>query len=290
MEQKLITRSLRILRLFCEGHYLELQNYIRYQTNQKNSYDLVSYTVQLLCSLRVSNQNYELVTQSFETLTGLIQGPCKQNQLAISNSKFLEYAVQVLGEDDKIFELRAAMTAKERKRMKEEGRKDRGQLADQSQPYMLNIHPGRLGRLKFKCLNTIISLLECSDTQDNLILWIIRSIPLSVLTNNLRRIYQLFERFEKEEYREELFKRYEKDIEEGGQAKEEEYYELIIENGFYIYLLMQYFLSNKKAKAMLYEDQEMNDVLNEFGDQKDGNEIEGLLKNNILGEFSKLGG
>ena len=34
----------------------------------------------------------------------MIQGPCKDNQIAIGNSKFLEFAVLVLSEDEKIFE------------------------------------------------------------------------------------------------------------------------------------------------------------------------------------------
>lgn len=53
----------------------------------------------------------------------------------------------------------------------------------------MNIHPGKLARIKFKCLNTVISLLECSESQDSLILRIIRVIPIAILTNNLRRIY-----------------------------------------------------------------------------------------------------
>lgn len=65
----------------------------------------------------------------------------------------------------------------------------------------------------------------------------------------------------------ELFKRAEEDFDESDPEKPPEYHELVIENGFYIYVLMQYFLSNKKAKAVLYEDTEMNDVLNEFGDK-----------------------
>lgn len=40
--------------------------------------------------------------------------------------------------------------------------------------------------------------------------------------------------------------------------------ELIIESGFYIFNLMQLFLDNKKAKDFLYEDEDMNDLLNEF--------------------------
>jgi hypothetical protein len=57
-------------------------------------------------------------------------------------------------------------------------------------------------------------------------------------------------------------------------------------------MLMQLFLSNKKGKELLYEETEMNDVLNEFLSKRDS-EASGLgllFKDNIIGEFGKLGG
>ena len=45
---------------------------------------------------------------------------------------------------------------------------------------------------------------------------------------------------------------------------EDEKDELIIENGFFIYILIQVFLSNKKGKELLYQDSEMSDVIEEF--------------------------
>lgn len=193
--------------------------------------------------------------QCFDTLTESIQGPCKLNQTAIGNSKFLEYAVQVLSEDDKIFELK-----KTNKNSKD---KDRGQLADSQLLYAFTLHPGKLARLKFKCLNTIVSLLECNETQDSLILRIIRAIPLLVLTNNLSRIFTLFQKYQGEEYNMDVFNRADSKIDT---TKEDDYSEFIIENGFSIYFLMQLFLNNKKAKDLLYEDSEMSDVLNEFNE------------------------
>jgi hypothetical protein len=51
---------------------------------------------------------------------------------------------------------------------------------------------------------------------------------------------------------------------------------------------MQFFLSNKKGKELLYEDAEMSDVLNEFQSSKEDDGINSLIKGNILGELSKL--
>ena len=63
----------------------------------------------------------------------MIQGPCKENQTAIGNSKFLEFAVKVLSEDNRIFDCRNPYTAREKKKMREEGKKDRGSLTDPQQ-------------------------------------------------------------------------------------------------------------------------------------------------------------
>lgn len=95
---------------------------------------------------------------------------------------------------------------------------------------------------------------------------IIRTIPLTVLTNNLSRIYALFTKFEDNQYKINVFQRNDIDI-----TKDfpEDYYELIIENGFSIFMLMQLFLNNQKAKDLLYEDSEMSDVLNEFSNDKE---------------------
>lgn len=152
-ETKLVAKSLKLLQLMCEGHNQEMQNYLRYQNNQKISHDLVSLTVQLLASIQITEMNYEIVMQCFCTLTQFIEGPCRANQIVVGNSKFLEYAVMVLSEDEKVF------------------------------PQI--IHRGKVARLKFRCLITITALLECNDPQDTLILRIIRSVPLTVLTNNL---------------------------------------------------------------------------------------------------------
>jgi ribonuclease HI len=43
----------------------------------------------------------------------MLQGPCKSNQLIICNSKFLEYAVQILNEDEKIFAIKKLIVHKE---------------------------------------------------------------------------------------------------------------------------------------------------------------------------------
>ena len=95
-KNKLFPKILRLLQLFCEGHHLNLQQYLKYQTNSKINYDLVTLTVNSLEAFSICNDNYDNISQCFDTLTEFIQGPCYLNQFTIVNSKFLEYAVEIL--------------------------------------------------------------------------------------------------------------------------------------------------------------------------------------------------
>lgn len=80
-------------------------------------------------------------------------------------------------------------------------------VSKNNEVYRLKLHPGNLARLKYKCLNTIVSLLECSEPQDNEIMRIVRSIPLNVLTQNLSKIYALFKKKSDGIYKDDLFSR-----------------------------------------------------------------------------------
>ncbi|RNA42187.1 inositol 1-4-5-trisphosphate receptor isoform X1 [Brachionus plicatilis] len=89
---------LRFLQLLCENHNSDLQNYLRYQSNNKSSYNLVCETLQFLDSLCgsttgglgllglwINENNFHLVNQTLETLTEYCQGPCRVNQSSIIN-------------------------------------------------------------------------------------------------------------------------------------------------------------------------------------------------------------
>lgn len=106
----------------------------------------------------------------------------------------------------------------------------------------------KLARLKLKCLVTLVSLVECCDPGDNLILRIIRAIPLKVLTNNIQRIFSLYQKTYKDDFTLDAFGMAEKPI---VMNEDEEQYEVIIETGFYIYILMQTFIASKKGKDIL---------------------------------------
>lgn len=87
---------IELLRLFCENHYTELQNYLRSQTFSKSQYNLVDALSKLLCSCRVSTFTEDFLNRIFDTLTEFSQGPCRENQIQISTSGFLEYAAGLL--------------------------------------------------------------------------------------------------------------------------------------------------------------------------------------------------
>ena len=77
---------MRFLQLLCENHNLDLQQYLRDQTNKTN-YDLVSETLRFLdcicgsttgvlglLGLYINKNNVELIKQALETLTEYCQG------------------------------------------------------------------------------------------------------------------------------------------------------------------------------------------------------------------------
>lgn len=74
-ELVILEKTLRVLQLFTEGHYLDLQNYIRDQTNSRNNYDLVSAVVDLLRSYlnNLSQANYENIMGCLDTLAEFVQ-------------------------------------------------------------------------------------------------------------------------------------------------------------------------------------------------------------------------
>lgn len=89
---------LRLVQLFAEGHFQQLQAYFREQTNSKTNYDMISLLVRLNEVLleSLTEEKYQILQQSLETLIEFVQGPCHENQASLANSKFLEFASLIL--------------------------------------------------------------------------------------------------------------------------------------------------------------------------------------------------
>ena len=64
----------------------------------------------------------------------------------------------------------------------------------------MDIHRGYIARIKHKCLITIISMLEMTNPEHGLSKRIRRSIPISILENNLVDIYQKYKTHYKDTY------------------------------------------------------------------------------------------
>jgi len=89
-ERTHMMQVLRFIQLTCEGHNRKLQEYWRQQFAGVRSYDIVSEIANFLVELHASgidNKNIDSVIQCLETLTELMQGPCKGNQTVLSVSK-----------------------------------------------------------------------------------------------------------------------------------------------------------------------------------------------------------
>ena len=93
-----MTNILRLLQLFAEGHFSDLQNYIRHQTNSYHNYDLLDEISDLLNEYMEAKHTafFETMIQCFDTITEFIQGPCVENQNSIIQGSFLDLASSLL--------------------------------------------------------------------------------------------------------------------------------------------------------------------------------------------------
>lgn len=99
-----MARILRLLQLFAEGHYNELQNYVRQQHNNYHSYDILSDIINLLSIYMQTKDSrfFESMMQCFDTITEYIQGPCYENQVSIIQGSFLDIASSLFSVISKI--------------------------------------------------------------------------------------------------------------------------------------------------------------------------------------------
>ncbi|XP_073337843.1 ryanodine receptor 2 [Pagrus major] len=119
MPDKDITCDLfRFLQLLCEGHNSEFQNYLRTQTGNNTTVNIIISTVDYLLRVQESisdfywyysgknvidahgQQNFskaiEVAKQVFNTLTEYIQGPCTGNQQSLAHSRLWDAVVGFL--------------------------------------------------------------------------------------------------------------------------------------------------------------------------------------------------
>ena len=246
-----IKTILRLLQLLCENHNEHLQNYLRFQEKSRNNYDMVAATLLLLEELMKKKyfRSFLVMSQCFDTLTEFIQGPCFANQTAIIDSKFLEMASGILCLDEredclqKYGDLVSELTY-------------RSTFTRLNTLDKLDCITGWMAsHLKYKCMITILSLLE-GRTDNYIITRMARAINPEILKENLLSVYSLHCEVHGADYYEEGIFNHHEDNEaynitssENPQDLNPEYYKAIIEIGFMVYFLVKYFQSNEHPES-----------------------------------------
>lgn len=271
---------LRFLQLLCENHNESLQNYLRVQHNARHSYNLVLTVIFLLEEmLKKSNEHHFFeISQCFDTLTELIQGPCKKNQIAIVDSKLLETASRLLSFDEKCDNMSKYHLLKE-EILSTSGSRDE---------FSANCLKGwMLAHLKYKCMITLLSLLE-GQTDNYVITRLIRSLNLEVLKENIISLYFSYtDMYPPGYYEDAIFNHHENNSKYNPHSSAEyednpEYYQLVIEVGFMVYHLMCHFKDNDDPENKRIIKNELPDLL--VQEQKSA-----FFGAKLLGDLGKIG-
>src|SRR3990167_1461385 len=98
--QSILTCSevLRFIVLCCEGHYTEMQNYFRTQSNLAVQHNFLKEIVDLMSALasNLSNDLFEPMMLAFDALIELVQGPNRPNQDFLLKGPILELLSNLL--------------------------------------------------------------------------------------------------------------------------------------------------------------------------------------------------
>lgn len=248
---KAMSNITRLLQLFCENHNEVLQNYIRIQIRSRNSFDLVESVIILLQELmkRKKPESFHIIRHCFEMLIECIQGPCKQNQKAIINSKFLEVASNILSIDENSATNQNYYALNDLKENNEQTENE------YMQGWMIS-------HLKYKCLTMLMALLE-GQTDNYIIIRMARAFNLLIFKENILSVFKMYLDMNKsEEYNEKLFNHFEQNqgyifnSKKNPQDENSKYYTFVIENGFLVYYLLNLFYSieDDEVQKMLFLD------------------------------------
>jgi hypothetical protein len=216
-EIPIVLSVLKLIQHFAEGHYQELQLYMRAQTNSLRSYNLLEEVVTLLSSYLSCKKAayYELIVQCFETITELIQGPCFENQKFLMQGRMMETLSKLLSVDE--FYLLEA----------EKRKLGSGVPQDELRPWMI-------AKIKHKCSIALISLVECR--LDNSVLTKMYTNLRKFLFDNIISFYINFKEIYKDQYNEDSLEHVEVTPMEG---KDELFCSVIIQTAFNYYTIIQ---------------------------------------------------
>jgi hypothetical protein len=82
LEESHVDLVLRFMQLLCEGHNLELQDYLRRQPESIRSVDMISATAAYIDALtpNVNPFNVRIATLAMDAIAEFVQNPCRANQ------------------------------------------------------------------------------------------------------------------------------------------------------------------------------------------------------------------
>lgn len=271
---------LRFLQLLCENHNSSLQNYLRDQYKFRHTYNLVLSVVNLLEDMLKKCRDFDflVISQCFDTLTEFIQGPCRGNQIAVVDSKFLEVSSRLLSFDEQSDNLSKYHLLKE-ELLSSVGSRDN---------YSSECLSGwMIAHLKYKCMITLLSLLE-GQSDNYIITRLIRSLSIEILKENIISVfYSYTHTYSPDYYDNEIFNHFEGNEKyhpkkDTLHTEKPEHYELIIEVGFMIYHLMCHFKDNEDPENKRI-------IMNELPELAVNEENQGFIVTKIFADLGKFG-
>ena len=98
IDPSLASKVLLFLECICEGHYADMQNYMRRQEGMRTQVNVIIDLVNNLLTLErtLSTLTISLTAQVYQTLTELVQGPCAGNQRFLIGTNLCDVAVRFM--------------------------------------------------------------------------------------------------------------------------------------------------------------------------------------------------
>ncbi|KAL4504086.1 hypothetical protein ABPG72_022716 [Tetrahymena utriculariae] len=280
-----ISEVLKTIQLICLGQFKKNQNYIRQQTNSRNSinliekisdlFDIVIRNHNIPDQLKIDISSLQKANQILDTLIESIQGPIYENQYELIQSKILKSIGDILTQEENIeyMKFKKKQNPKGKSKLSSEQQKKNNKLNDSKQEIQVRLIDNlknlskkfsekvankffktnenwMVSKLKNKCIQFLESLLE--GNQDKFILnKIMNDIPQQTLSENLGIVFGKLKQYKQQsdiKLSEKLFRLSFVKIEEILQVpiEQREKYGIIVDTGFRVYhLLVLYYQENK---------------------------------------------
>ena len=98
VDTDLASKVLLFMESVCEGHYADMQDFLRVQSSMRTQVNLVIDLVNNLIVIErtISSLTISLACQLYQTLTELVQGPCPGNQRFLIGTNLCDVAVRFM--------------------------------------------------------------------------------------------------------------------------------------------------------------------------------------------------